>query len=208
MSETLKRLDCLRIENAGHAVFYGAHQEWYTQEWQRKSGCGPTVCATLLWYLSQTRESLAALCPYANYDKEDFIKLMHEVWHYVTPGRMGVNTTAIFTAGATRYARDKGASLATDVLEVPKTASKRPGIAAVSAFILNAVTNDLPVAYLNLSNGVLTNLDSWHWVTIVAFDAQTMTAEIYDQGTKERIDIRLWLETTALGGGFVVLKPE
>ena len=184
--------------------YFGGSQDWYKEEWQRQAGCGPTNCASLLWYLAQSDESCRALCPYATGQKEDFLQLMEAVWPYVTPGRMGVNTTAILTKGAKRYGEAMGVPLLTQALNIAPRGGWRK-YEEVSAFITKALQRRLPVAFLNLSCGKLKNLHSWHWVTIVALRGDT--ALIYDYGTARWIDLREWLETTALGGGFVTLEP-
>ena len=58
---------------------------------------------------------------------------------------------------------------------------------------------------MNLSNGMLTNLESWHWVTITALCTDTNKAEISDYGKSFEVDLSQWLKTSALGGAFVYL---
>ena len=44
--------DCLQVAVVqGEAPFFGCDQQWYGTEWQRRAGCGPTVAATLFYYL-------------------------------------------------------------------------------------------------------------------------------------------------------------
>lgn len=185
---------------------YGADQEWYGTEWQRKSGCGPTSCAHLLWYLSRTRLGCGALCPYDGFNRAGFVRLMEDVWQYITPGRMGVNSTSIFTRGAVRYAQDRGLHLHCRVLNIPLLQGDRPEFTQVAEFLECAFEDDLPVAFLNLSNGTLTNLENWHWVTLVA--ASGGKAMMYDACERTEIDLETWLRTTRLGGGFVALEPD
>lgn len=79
--------------------------------------------------------------------------------------------------------------------------TKRPPYEQVEAFVRRALERDCPVAFLNLHNGRVKELDYWHWVTITALE--DTTAVILDSGSALRIDLRLWYETTKRRGGFV-----
>ena len=61
------------------------------------------------------------------------------------------------------------------------------------------------MAFLNLHNGRVKELDYWHWVTITALE--DTTAVILDSGSALRIDLRLWYETTKRRGGYVACGP-
>lgn len=202
----LRSPQVLRIQGEGR-LFFGAEQEWYRELWQRQAGCGPTTCAHLLWYLAQTRPQCRALVSRDCGAKEGFLALMEEIWHYVTPGKMGVNSTAILRKGALRYGAERGVPLSCRVLEIAAKPFARPGAAQLAEFISAALAGDLPLAFLNLAKGAVANLDSWHWVTLVALDTTTMSATMYDQGEEALINMGLWLKTSALGGGLVALEP-
>ena len=75
------------------------------------AGCGPTSCSKIMWYLSQTKEQYKGLCTYDGTTYEGFLKLMEDIWSYVTPGLMGVNKLELFEEGAMRYGKDKGYDL-------------------------------------------------------------------------------------------------
>ena len=204
-TQSLRTPEIFHIKDNGASVF-GANQEWYPTEWQRRAGCGPTVCAHLLCYLSRTRAGMEALWQQEANTKEGFLLLMQEIWKYVTPGMMGVNSMEIFTGGALRFAAKRGVVLSKKELAVPLSSHKRPSREVFTEFIASAISDDLPVAFLNLSNGTLDNLDNWHWVTMVSFDCETNKATMYDQGARSEIDILRWLSTTTLGGGLVTLS--
>lgn len=187
-------------------ICYGANQSWYPTSWQRNAGCGPTNCTHLLWYLSQTREDCRPLCPNGETGREPFTRLMETVWRYVTPGSMGVHSPAVFAEGAVKYGKERGVPLEADVLRIPTLVKARPAEASIFAYLSAAFAKDLPVAFLNLSNGALENLENWHWVTLVGLEGQH--ARMYDQGESHLIDLALWLKTSSLGGGFVTLVPK
>ena len=185
-------------------VYRAGCQEWFDDKWKRQAGCGPTNCANLLRYLAVTWEGCEPLCRHDATQKAGFVQLMEDVWPYVTPGNMGVNTTDIFVDGARRYGEEKGVPLAARVLNVGPLGGHRDYEAAAD-FVADALKSRLPVAFLNLTNGKLKNLHRWHWVTLVALRGDE--ALMYDYGAVRWINLRQWLDTSALGGGFVALEP-
>ncbi|MGF6989245.1 hypothetical protein M2150_000483 [Lachnospiraceae bacterium PM6-15] len=186
------------------SVSYGAHQEWYSSWLQRMSGCGPTAAANLLWYLAATRLEGQLLFAGDGTKKADMIRLMEALWRYVTPGLRGVDKASTFTKGVTRFGRDQGYRIKTQTLEVPKEAATRPTVQELEGFLKEAFASNRPVAFLNLSNGALHNLDNWHWVTLVGLEAVSKVT-MYDQGERTEIDLERWLATTTGGGAFVTI---
>ena len=73
-------------------------------------------------------------------------------------------------------------------------------------FVRRSLARDCPVAFLNLHNGRVKELDWWHWVSITALEDGR--AEILDSGNRLTIDFHLWYETTRRRGGFVSALGE
>lgn len=203
---SIRMPSALQFTRPGGGVLYGANQEWYTGFWKRQAGCGPTNAASLLWYLGRTRPHCAGLAP-VEHTTEAMISLMERVWHYVTPGTRGVNRTKMFRDGVLRFAADQDICLAADVLDVPSELGARPDVAQAAAFLQNGLEQDLPSAFLNLASGDEKRLQNWHWVVLAAFAPDTLTGWCYDQGDLREFDLKLWLETSPRGGGFVTLYP-
>jgi hypothetical protein len=84
---------------------------------------------------------------------------------------------------------------------VPEDDAHRPSFAELSNFLDDALSNDVPVAFLNLCNGGEKNLDRWHWVTVIS--REDTLARILDEGVVKIVDLALWRDTTKQGGGFV-----
>lgn len=185
---------------------FGGNQDWFSERWQQQAGCGPTNAANLIWYHSQKSPDYQRLCPYQAARKEEFIMLMEDVWNYVTPGNMGVNSTEIFRDGVLTYGKDHGIILQAKTLEVAGLTSMKRNYEKIREFVTEALSKDLAVAFLNLSNGTLQNLDSWHWVTVVAMNGEE--ALIYDQGKAFWINMRKWTNTSLMGGGFVYIDSQ
>ncbi|MDR1157935.1 MAG: hypothetical protein LBK75_06460 [Oscillospiraceae bacterium] len=188
---------------APDAVYMGGSQEWYEGAWQRRAGCGPTVASGLVWYLVRSRPRLAPLCDVGDAGQVRFLALMRDMFDCVTPGSQGVNTARLFSDGVRRYGAARGVPLAVRTLEI-----HRRGPGALRDFAARCLRDDLPMGFLNLSNGALRNLDSWHWVLLSALETETLTAEICDQGHVKEIDMAMWMRTTLLGGALVALEAE
>lgn len=200
--------EVFHITDENGNMYYGADQIWYPTYWQRQSGCGPTSCSHLMWYLARTKQKCQSLAPYDGNKKNTFLKVMEDVWQYVTPGRMGVNRASIFTEGAKKYGADRNIQITSQVLDIPVKPFARPDIQTLVGFLNGAFTANLPVAFLNLSNGKIPHLDTWHWVTLIGFDPVKRYAVMYDQGECHEIDLGIWLSATALGGAFVILDAK
>jgi hypothetical protein len=189
-------------------TFYGCDQEWYTHRWQRMAGCGPTVSANIISYLG--RKNIGSEDEIDTLTKNECVSLMEDIWQYVTPTLHGVNTTKILYNGVMDYARDKSLNMTFDYIDIPKKPRERPEFDSVLSFLGNSLSNDSPVAFLNLNNGGEPVLDSWHWVTLISLeyeeDCSFASAEILDEGVVKRIDLRKWFFNTSLGGGFVSFR--
>ena len=195
MTITLTKPELLNIKTADGDTFIGGSQEWYEDKWHKKSGCGPVAASNLIWYIMRKRGV-----------EQDYSELIREMYDFVTPGIRGVDTSAIFTDGLLSFALKKGIKITPCVLEIPKKKRDRPNIDALREFIINALRTDSPVAFLVLSNGSVSSLENWHWVTIIAIDPDSMMAEISDYGKIINADISEWLETSMLGGSLVYLQ--
>lgn len=208
-ASTLKNPALLEIRGEDGTVYRGADQEWYASLWRRKAGCGPTAAAVQTAYLAAARPGWEALCPLDRLERVPFAAYMDQVWEHVTPGLQGLNSVALYTAGVRRYGASRGFALSPAALEVPEDAARRPGWEACLAFVRAGLEADCPVAFLNLCNGEVQDLDRWHWVLIAALtgNGAGTQALLVDAGREYPIDLRLWYDTTTMGGGFVWL-PE
>lgn len=186
----LAHRDALRIDGR----WTGGSQMWYENFWQRQSGCGPTNAALMVWYLAQTRPEYAGLCDVGQRGRQDFLRVMSEMFRYVRPGPRGVNTAEKMIRGLQDYAMARQ-------LDLP-LAELAPGE------IAHALRCDCPVAFLNWHSGTQRQLDNWHWMTIIAFDPDTQQVQCCDQGRVLAFSLREWQATSRLGGAFVALDSE
>lgn len=200
---SISNLEYMHVLDEDGSVSYGCDQEWYGSVWQRMAGCGPTVATNMLFYMSRAH---GVALPVEARDKAGCVRLMEQVWRHVTPGYMGMHMPDLLERGVLAFAREHRIALGSRLMEVPKKAASRPALPEVTAFIREALRADSPVAFLNLCNGDIAELDEWHWVTLVALKAGPggeALVTVYDGKMSFDMDIGLWLATTKRGGGFV-----
>lgn len=189
---------------------YGCEQEWYDSDWQKLSGCGPTTACNLLFYLEFKRKSSGQ--ERITFSKEYGLMRMKELWEYVTPTEKGIPTTKMFYEDFLNYSKAKDLKVSYNSIDINKKTNIYPDFRDVIKFIETALLNDSPIAFLNLCNGKVNNLDAWHWVTIISLEYDTNENEAYvniiDEGLNKRIDLKLWYSTTTRGGGFVYFKAD
>lgn len=183
-------------------IFYGFDQRWYTSEWQRRAGCGPTVAANIVNYLNCTCRGGSQL----PLTKQEALALMEEVYQYVTPTPRGIPSTKLLHDKLLDYAQGMGLKMEVEVLNIPEDQGLRPSFSELIAFLDKALRNNIPLAFLNLDNGAEKRLDAWHWVTVISLDTlsgDSALINILDGGTVQEIDLAQWFRTTRLGGGFI-----
>lgn len=194
--------ELLQIKGS-YTAYHGCDQRWYKKTWQRMSGCGPTTASSLFLYHQRASQGMPQP------DKAKCLRLMEEMWEYITPTWQGVHTTGVFLEGAKCFAKARGLQADTAALDVPRELDARPTLDTVLSFLQDSLKNDLPVAFLNHNNGEEKVLDSHHWVAIVALSyTPGGAAEIafLDEAILKRIDVGSWLRTTTGGGGFATVR--
>lgn len=183
-----------------------ANQLWYKNRWKIQAGCGPTNASQLIWYLIKSNEEYAYLKNNSLNDKVEFMKLMDELWYYITPKLAGVHSVKIFSKGLSQFLIDNSIKLEIASLDLRKKLFKKPKFAVVEKFIIESLSNNNLVAFLTLSNGKINELYNWHWTTIFEYDSSTNEAFIIDAEREFKINIKNWYESSFLGGGLVYIN--
>ena len=88
------------VDESTQDINCGCNQAWYTTDWQRRAGCGPSVASNLFGYLFSELNN--------SNNKENWLSLMEDVWEYVTPTTRGMPTTQLFYDSSLAYAMAKG----------------------------------------------------------------------------------------------------
>jgi len=207
MVASLARPELLNIvDESTREPFFGGIQDWYSTEWRRKAGCGPTCAANLMAYLALTRPELRPLYNQADMHRASFARHMEEIYRFVTPGPMGLNKVEMFYNGVSAFAHSRGISLRPHVFRVSSNRLwGREDPIALADFVKAGLASDCPIAFLNLSQGKEKNLQGWHWITITKAiqESDRLLTEASDEGFLRRFDLRLWYLTTRMSGGLI-----
>ena len=200
---SLSHEEYLRVTDASSGNTYcGSDQDWYETEGQRLRGCGPSAAANILYYIYRKRNPNCCAK-----DKASLLIQMEEAWKYITPRTNGIISTSIFQKKVEAYAAAHDETFQYFTLDVPESREHRPKVIEVIHFLEKGLALDVPIAFLNLHNGKESRLERWHWVTVVSLEhgpnEEDAKAIICDEGLCKEIDISLWLNTSALGGGFI-----
>lgn len=205
-ARSIKNFNIFKInDEVAQTIWYGCNQEWYRTKWRRLTGCGPTAVTNIIYYLNYTRGDYPQ--DESPPTKSESLSLMEEIWEFVTPTLRGIPSTKLLYDDVMAYAKSKKINIKYDVIDIAGIKRPRPTFQQLLSFLDEALQSDIPVAFLNLNNGVEKQLDSWHWVTIVSLeyaeDGKTALIEILDEGLIKKIDLVQWFHTTTRGGGFV-----
>jgi len=81
---SISRPDLLTITDSRTTQrFFGGIQSWYSTEWSRRAGCGPTCATNILAYLALSRPELLSLYNHRSMERSDFSQSMEEVYQFV-----------------------------------------------------------------------------------------------------------------------------
>lgn len=200
----LRSLWCIHRVDAAGDEYFGCDQNWFRTEWQQMAGCGPSTAATLLMYL---KENGRIHLPMDILAKQDCLLLMEVVWNHVTPTPNGIYLIEQFCGGIESFAAFHELHIDCRALSIPAEGQSRPLLADAINFMIEALTLDTPIAFLNLCNGDVEDLEEWHWVTLVALetdpDHTEAIATLFDGDKSSRFDFARWHETTHGGGALV-----
>ena len=201
MSHNLSQPERITITGPQGETYRGGNQEWYRDLWQRRAGCGPTTASQIFCYLARRGPELAPLCTPLPVGQGAFVEHMCRVWQFVTPRSHGLNRPEYMAEDMAAYGTARGVALAPTLFAFPSARTKRPPWEQLRCFVTASLAADCPVAFLNLDNGKIKDLDRWHWVTIVGLEENM--AAVVDNGRSFAMDLKLWYATTKTRGGFV-----
>lgn len=210
MQYTLQHPELFNIKDGKtHFVAYGGDQEWYAKFWNRKSGCGPTTASNITAYLAMTNPTYRSLYSPSTMLKQDFSQHMETLFNYVTPGLGGVNHITKFTDGIQKYSDKLNLPFTIHSFSVDGKDTSLRDVSALKEFVKQGLSQDCPIAFLNLSNGRESILQSWHWITITSavIDDTKLIATASDEGEVRTFDLVNWFTSTQMHGGLVYISP-
>lgn len=147
-------------------IYYGGFQKWlYTEKvkskfWADRS-CGITAASNIIIHMSMYKPRLRSLYPYSSLSKENFIRLMKEIFYYIKPTIIGVPTTRKMEKGLKSFAKSKEIILESRSLIMSKD------IDTTIKFIKQGLKMNSPVLMVTW-NSKISNL-KYHWVTITGY---------------------------------------
>ena len=129
---------------------------------------------------------------------------MEELWNYLLPTEQGLNSIKLFYDGIKSYYETKEVTI--DYINVD--IKNKVSLEEIIKFICKELTEDRPLAFLNLCNGEENNLDKWHWVVVVEMFEENGEhfLNIIDDKEIIKINLSLWYRTIKNDGGFITFK--
>ena len=196
MKAKIKNIDLMKVKD-NENIYYGFSQEWYKDIWQQKAGCGATVASSIINYYNQIDN-------FKEVEIADAVKIMEELWYYLLPTYYGLNSVKLFYDGIKNYYSNKEVTI--DYINV--NIKDKPSLDEIINFISKELSEDRPIAFLNLCNGEEKNLDKWHWVVVVEIFKENgeYFLNIIDDKKIKKINLSLWYRTITNDGGFITFK--
>lgn len=204
---SIKYPEWLYIDVNGN-ISHGYDQEWFGDEWQRISGCGPTTATQVLSY-SQFRDGMLEFSTASNQEKA--LERMNIMWNYVKPRfGGGVYKTQWMDAGLKKLMVDFDLPYDVHMINVSPFCASRIDVEAAAKFIESGLAQDVPIAFLNRHKGKERALYTWHWVPIYKIFrvGDDVRCGIFDEGEIRDFSLSNWLKDTILGGGFCYISKK
>ena len=196
MKANIKNIDLMKVKD-NESICYGFSQEWYKDIWQQRAGCGATVASSIINYYNQMDN-------FKEIGISDAVKIMEELWFYLLPTDHGLNSIKLFYDGIKNYYNSKEVTI--DYINVD--IKNKPSLDEIINFIGKELSEDRPIAFLNLCNGEEDNLDKWHWVLVVEIFEENgeYFLNIIDDKKIKKINLSLWYGTMTNDAGFITFR--
>jgi hypothetical protein len=203
MKQTLDRQTVQIYDN--DTAYFGADQLWFPKKWHSVSGCGPATAALITMYMARVfSDTCAPLYPYSlPAAKADFTAHMSEVRRFVTPGLMGLKSTAAFAKGTAAFAKARGVNL------VPLVVKRDLNMINAFGFIQKAIEQQYMPALLILKNPSRALRDFyWHWMAVTGCDADKKSVYVSTYGKEFELPFELvWQQQKPYEAGCVYFYP-
>jgi hypothetical protein len=182
----IRELDFPVVYQEENAVGYGGSQEWFSQEMQKKAGCGCTSGANLAAYYASSRPELAGIYGgnRERFEQSEYVRTMETMYCYMKPGMIGYPYVKRFGNQFVGYCRERGVEAEAKFCHGFR--SREEGF----CFVRESVDGGDPVALLILFHRAYAlREDNWHWVTITGYteaENHTEDAEVILSNCGER----------------------
>jgi hypothetical protein len=168
---------------------YGGSQDWFYKKMQRDAGCASVSAANIAACYDIGIRPDRVRGEDRIYVIDTYMKLMEEMYGYMTPGPMGFPDTQKYQYRFLRFAAEHGRRFRSRELKGWKKDAE------ALQFIREALTENNPVAILVLTHRAPEMRDNtWHWMTISGYDDEKGMLILSNYGKKETQDAAMLLE--------------
>ncbi|HML38992.1 MAG TPA: hypothetical protein PKA19_16480 [Bacillota bacterium] len=162
----VKELSFPTVYHEDAVVGYGGNQEWFSQNMQRRAGCGCTSGTNLAAYYAANHPEMAVIYDgnSRKFDQAEYIRAMEEMYTYMKPGMIGYPYVKKFGRQFVRFCREHG--IEAEAKFCHGFHSEEEAI----DFVRESIDGGDPVALLILFHRASAlKEDNWHWVTITGY---------------------------------------
>ena len=183
----------------------GGNQEWFRDFWMHLGGCGALAACDLCVCLANNKGLRSALpFPADELTKDNYVRFGMIMKPYIRPRMGGVTKLSYFTDGCGAYLNRHGYQAEFRTLSGDKSYEE------AKTFLKDSISNDLPVAYLNLShrNPALKDL-WWHWFSVTGYEESEERIKIFFHTYGEELSVDfedLWKGALKPKGGMAALS--
>ena len=221
--QELKHPEWLQIRDDG-SLFWGGDQEWFPRRRQQKKGCSAVTAAQITAYMARKSEMVSLFRPYREaarssgsvpgdhiYTRTEFCEHMEDLWACLTPGPLGLPRPSSMQEGLRSFCISRGLHCYVNLFTVPWYKPRSQKLyGELRDFIQNHLLYDMPLAMLSYSKGGLSNLEHWHWVTVIGtrFNPTNKACRltVLDHLDYKEIDLDAWFAKSVWGGAFVACE--
>lgn len=186
----IRELDFPSVYHKENLVGYGGNQEWFSQDMQKKAGCGCTAGANLAAYYARRHPEMAGIydgdCE--KFDQSEYIRAMEEMYPYMKPGLIGYPYVKKFARQFIRFCKEHGIEAEAKFCHGFQSGDEG------FQFVKESIDSGNPIALLILFHRAhALREDNWHWVTITGYaevENDPDTAEVILSNCGERQTVK------------------
>lgn len=162
-------------------IGYGGDQDWFPQVWAQRAGCASVLASDFYAYYHHQSQ----------YQLDEFLPLMEEMFSLMTPGYMGYPYLIKFGRTFSKRMKDEG------ILLSPVYQKKSKNYKHALTFLKDSIDEGHPVGMLILHHRAKElEEDNWHWICLTGYiqEGHQYRVVFSDCGEKREIDARILFE--------------
>lgn len=177
----MSEINIVNIYEGDRLIGYGGDQDWFLDDWAQKAGCASVLGSNLYAYYHHINRC----------SKEEFLKIMNDLYGYMTPGRMGFPYFYKFAHQFIKRMEEDHIYLKPTYLKKSKSYEES------LSFVKNSIDNAYPVGMLILTHQAKElEDDNWHWMCISGYEKieDDYLIIFSDCGVKKRVSAKVLFE--------------